>query len=270
MRSSRLVGLLAGAIAVLQLFGSSAAAAAPHTVLPGESLWSIAAANNFTTRTVAAYNGLSEDAQVYVGETIEIPTEAEGAAALAAAGTGTTSTGSSATHTVTRGESLSTIAYANGLDTATLASFNGLDPEAWLVIGQTIEIPASGSSAVSSDGTPLGSIPSPYGTLYLRSDAAAAWNALREEALAVYGVDLHPEGPLSAYRTYEQQADLYQQYIDGIGALAAPPGTSEHNFGIALDVATPEMRSIVDAIGGAYGWGKYTTPDEWWHITYGG
>ena len=45
-------------------------AAVPHTVQPGETLWSIAAANNLTTRTVAAYNGLSEDAQVVLGSTI--------------------------------------------------------------------------------------------------------------------------------------------------------------------------------------------------------
>jgi LysM repeat protein len=62
-----------------------ARAEVPHVVQPGETLWSIAASNNFTTRTIAVYNGLSEDAQVYAGETIQIPSEAEGAAALAAA-----------------------------------------------------------------------------------------------------------------------------------------------------------------------------------------
>ena len=35
-----------------------ASAEVAHTVAPGETLWSIAAANNLTTRTVAAYNGL--------------------------------------------------------------------------------------------------------------------------------------------------------------------------------------------------------------------
>src|SRR3954471_9777415 len=59
-----------------------ASAAAPHTVQPGETLWSIAAANNLTTRTVAAYNGLSEDAQVVLGSTINVPTTVEGYAAL--------------------------------------------------------------------------------------------------------------------------------------------------------------------------------------------
>src|SRR5687768_18132527 len=66
-----------------------AGAAVPHVVQPGETLWSIAAANNLTTRTVAAYNGLPEDAQVVLGSTIEVPTVDEGAAALASAGVDT-------------------------------------------------------------------------------------------------------------------------------------------------------------------------------------
>ena len=36
-------------------------------------MWSIAAANNFTTASLAAYNGLSPDAQVVLGSTVMIP-----------------------------------------------------------------------------------------------------------------------------------------------------------------------------------------------------
>jgi soluble lytic murein transglycosylase-like protein len=39
----------------------------------GETLWSIAAANNFSTAALAAYNGLSPDAQVVLGSTVMIP-----------------------------------------------------------------------------------------------------------------------------------------------------------------------------------------------------
>jgi LysM repeat protein len=274
------VNLLIGATAVVPLFAPPAHAAVPHTVQPGETLWSIAAASNFTTRTVAAYNGLSEDAQVQAGETIQIPTEAEGAAALAsvadtassAAGVSASSTGGpSVTHTVAPGESLWSIALANGVPETALASFNGLSPNAALIIGDRLRIPSSSAtSTVSATGIPLGAIPSPFGTMYLRSDAAAAWNSMRQESLNVYGVDLYPEGPLGAYRTYGQQAELYREYRNGTGARADPPGTSEHNLGIALDLATPEMRSIVDSIGPAFGWAKVTAPKEWWHITYVG
>ena len=58
-------------------------ASAPHSVQPGESLWSISAANNLTTRTVAVYNGLTEQAGLIAGTTIYVPTVEEGAAALA-------------------------------------------------------------------------------------------------------------------------------------------------------------------------------------------
>src|SRR5438094_1804735 len=79
---------------LLLAFGLVLAAAAPaaaavlHTVQPGETLWSIAAANNFTTRSLAAANGLSEDAQLAAGSTVQIPSEQEAAAALAGGPTG--------------------------------------------------------------------------------------------------------------------------------------------------------------------------------------
>ena len=63
MRRHRLCVLIPSA-----LFSFAAAPAASaevaHVVAPGETLWSIAAANNLTTRTVAVYNGVSEDHQV--------------------------------------------------------------------------------------------------------------------------------------------------------------------------------------------------------------
>src|SRR6186997_1862793 len=83
--SSVLATSLAAAIAAA--FGAApAGAAVPHTVQPGETLWSIAAANNLTTRTVAAFNGLSENSQVVLGSTIQVPTTVEGYAALQTAG----------------------------------------------------------------------------------------------------------------------------------------------------------------------------------------
>ena len=83
---TKVVCLVVAAIAV---FATQASAAVPHTVLPGETLWSIASANNFTTDSLAAYNGLSADTQVYTGETIQIPTDSEAAGAPASSGTST-------------------------------------------------------------------------------------------------------------------------------------------------------------------------------------
>ena len=77
---------------------------------------------------------------------------------------------------------------------------------------------------------------------YLASNAAANWNAMRQQSLSLYGIDLYPAGPLSAYRSYAQQLYLYDLYLSGQGSLAAPPGTSSHEYGIALDLADPSMR----------------------------
>jgi LAS superfamily LD-carboxypeptidase LdcB len=211
-----LVRSLACSLGGVAVAAGPASGAVSHTVLPGETLWSIAAANNLTTRTVAVYNGLPEDAGLIAGTTIQVPTVEEGAAALAGAA------------------------------------------------------PAAPAPTGVAPATGRAHVPSPYGDLHLAPAAADAWNAMRAEALAVYGVDLYPGGPVSAYRTYEQQAQLYEAFLGGYGAPANPPGSSSHELGTAVDVETPEMRWVVDQIGWKYGWGKVHAPGEWWHVDYVG
>lgn len=260
------------AAAAITMTAATAQAELPHVVQPGETLWSISAANNLTTRTVAVYNGLSEDAQVVLGQTIMVPTVEEGAAALASAPASTTTSTSSGTssattsgveHVVQPGETLWGVAAANGIAPADLAAANGLAEDAYLIAGSTITIPAAtggGTTASSSSGAPYGLTP----------EAAASWSQMDAQALSVYGVDLYPsEGPLSVYRTYEEQAHLYDLYLSGKGAPANPPGSSAHELGLAVDLADPAMRSVVDEIGGNYGWvAPYRS--EWWHIEYWG
>jgi LysM repeat protein len=218
-------------VALLALTAGSARAESTHRVVPGETLWSISAANNLTTRTVATYNGISEDAGLIAGTTIQVPTVAEGAASLATAQAG---------------------APAPATTVAPTASEAGsADP-----MGVVLSAPG------------MGHVPSPYGELHLDPAAADAWNAMREEALSVYGVDIYPAGPVSAYRTYEQQASLYAEFLAGTGAPANPPGMSQHELGVAVDVPTFEMRSVIDEIGWRYGWGKIHAPGEWWHVDY--
>ena len=254
---------------------SSAQASAPHVVGPGETLWSISAANNLTTRTVAVFNGLAEDAQVTEGQTIQVPTVDEGAAALAGAGitpgaspsadpgaTGSATAAPGGSHTVVAGETLSSIGAANGVTVADLAAANGLDPAAYLIVGTTLSIPAASASTAG-----MGHIPSPSGELHLEPAAAESWNAMRDDSIANYGVDLYPAGPASAYRTTEQQQELYDLYLSGQGAPANPPGTSSHESGTAVDVAEPAMRDVIDQIGSAYGW-VGTIPSEWWHVQH--
>lgn len=300
---------LLGAGVALAILAPAANAAVPHTVLPGETLWSIAAANNFTTDSLAAYNGLSPETQVYTGETIQIPTESEAAGAVAGTASSTTATSSTTTasptgtaHTVQPGESLSSVAAANGVSPGTLAADNGLSSDALLITGQQITVPAASGTTTSTPTTsstptatststpsttsssstppPSESQPSwtspiycpscPDGEAYLASNAAYNWNAMRQASLDTYGIDLYPAGPYSAYRSYGQQLYLYDEYLSGTGALAAVPGTSAHEYGTAVDLADPSMRTVIDQIGAAYGWAKTEASGEWWHVDYVG
>jgi LysM repeat protein len=237
---------LAFSLGGLLVTSGVAAAAVPHTVLPGETLWSISVANNLTTRTVATYNGLPENARLVQGTTIYVPTVQEGAAALASGAPGVAP--SQAASAAAPASSASAASASPGAGVATASPSTGA------------VVPAPG----------MGHVPSPYGDLHLMPAAAEAWNAMRAEALSVYGIDIDPGGPMSAYRTFEQQAELHEAFLAGYGAPANPPGTSSHESGTAVDVATPEMRSVIDRIGAKYGWSKVHAPGEWWHVDYVG
>ncbi len=64
-----------------------------------------------------------------------------------------------AAHTVQPGETLWSIASANGISTQTLAAANGISSEAHVIIGTTLQVPSAGTAApaASSGGTAGGS-----------------------------------------------------------------------------------------------------------------
>jgi soluble lytic murein transglycosylase-like protein len=210
-----LASFLAAGIAATVL-AAPAGAAAPHVVQPGETLWSIAAANNLTTRTVAAYNGLSEDSQVVLGSTLQVPTTVEGYAALQQAGlvpadpaatTGGTTTGTAATspataataapapssgpapqghYKVRSGDTLGGLARSSGVSVDAMAAMNGLDPSAPLLIGTVLKLP-SGAPA-----PPQASSPEPAQTVVPQASPAPTSTRLGaadiQSVAAQYGV----------------------------------------------------------------------------------
>ena len=60
----------------------------------------------------------------------------------------------SVSHTVTRGETLWSIAAANGMSTSTLAAANGLSPDHLVILGSTIQIPGAGGATSAATGAP--------------------------------------------------------------------------------------------------------------------
>jgi LysM repeat protein len=150
---SRRVAVAAGVMTFL-VSAAPAAAHVAHTVEPGETLWSIAAASNFTTRALAAANGLSEDAQVVAGSTIWVPSESEAAASLStgvpvAAGEAADSGAPPplGAYTVRAGDTLSGIAARSGVSTGELAWMNGLSPTSHVITGTVLKLPAGAAPA---------------------------------------------------------------------------------------------------------------------------
>jgi soluble lytic murein transglycosylase-like protein len=171
-------------LSALALAPGSAGAAVPHTVQPGETLWSIAAASNFTTRTVAAYNGLSPNGNVILGSTVLIPSVYEGSSALQRAGLlGTPQSTAPATpssapaasapvatssgpapegaYTVRLGDTLSALAARSGVPLRQVAAINGLSPEARIVAGTSMKLPSGSPIAASAAQQPVPAAPRP-------------------------------------------------------------------------------------------------------------
>jgi LysM repeat protein len=154
-----------------------ASAAAPHTVQPGETLWSIAAANNLTTRTVAAFNGVSENHQVVLGSTIMVPTTVEGYAALQQAGLAPADPAQAAVpatsapepqgaYTVRAGDTLSGLAAQTGVSVEAMAAMNGLDPDGYLLTGTVLKLPGGAPAPAQA------SEPAPTATVVPEADPA--------------------------------------------------------------------------------------------------
>lgn len=73
----------------------------------------------------------------------------------------------------------------------------------------------------------------------------------------------------SGYRSYEEQARLYNDWINGVPgqAQAAPPGRSNHNHGTAADLEyiSPEARDWVHSVAADLGL-HFPVPGENWHV----
>jgi hypothetical protein len=67
----------------------------------------------------------------------------------------------------------------------------------------------------------------------------------------------------SGFRSHDEQADLYARKP----GLAAPPGHSNHEFGLAADLAfaTPQARAQAHALAGQYGL-RFPMSYEPWHV----
>ncbi len=78
-----------------------------------------------------------------------------------------------------------------------------------------------------------------YGNITMRKEAAEALEALFAAAKEEQGFTLEA---VSGYRSYARQKAIYARKVQNTGSVAkaqllvAPPGTSEHQLGLAMDI----------------------------------
>ena len=166
------------AVVVTALAPATASAYFAHTVLPGESLSSIAAADGLSVAQLAAANGLSPAAQLITGTAVQIPpqtgtfmqaapvssssavvgdgdNDADDGVVASAATTGAavpvSTTTSSGSYVVQPGDTLSAIAARAGLSASSLAAANGISLNGPLIAGTALRLSGTSSSFVSSN-----------------------------------------------------------------------------------------------------------------------
>jgi D-alanyl-D-alanine dipeptidase len=145
-------------------------------------------------------------------------------------------------------------------------------------------MPVAGCNGGSVAGYPNGQLPT--GALcplwgapgaMLRADAAAAFNRMSRAFAGAFGEPLCVE---ASYRPYQRQVELYASMPAG---YAAVPGTSNHGWGLAVDLCggiqvdnSPEHMWLLDHAA-AYNWFHPAWampggggPHEPWHWEYAG
>ena len=166
---TKLNRLLVLSAAVALLVCAPAGASVTRTVLPGESLWSIATANGLSPASLAAANGLAADAYVIEGTDIVIPAAGETVSG-APSGGAPQPLGS---YVVRLGDTLTNIAERSGVPTASVAAMNGLDPSGVLQAGTVLKLPTGAALQPSAPAPDQRIVPdaAPYPTSEVVSSA---------------------------------------------------------------------------------------------------
>ena len=114
-----------------------------HTVDPGESLTSIAAADHVSVSALAGANHLAPDARLIAGSVLRIPPPGTGTRSPAAPTSARRTAPTTRHYTVRPGDTLTGVAARARVSTSYLANLNHLRPTALLIAGATLTVPGT-------------------------------------------------------------------------------------------------------------------------------
>lgn len=157
--------------------------------------------------------------------------------------------------------------FSNNIKRITAVPYDKVDPD-----DECFENQGQGKNCAWKDGKILGkidleSIPTSPAIKYkvrVKPEVAKAFNAMRSAAQG----DNIEIGSVSGFRTYKQQADAHRRKP----TLALPPGTSNHQQGIAIDIdvqTDAKTYQWLSENAHKYGFAR-TVSYEPWHWVYFG
>ncbi len=215
MKTWRLLIPIVAVFSLLFLVVSIASADTTYVVKPGENLFRIALKHGLTTQELAAYNGIINPDRVFAGQVLQIPDKGTTAgqpapqAVLPAASTST----SEATHLVKRGEILSRIALQYGLSPLAIAQANGIGNPSLIYAGQTLVIPAGGTTTASTAPAQVPEAAPPpvtYGNRWIDVNLSTQRLTAYEADRPVYSAPISSGRP--PYYTVTGQFQIYLRY----------------------------------------------------------
>jgi N-acetylmuramoyl-L-alanine amidase len=235
-----------------------------HVVTPGESLYSVAAADGLSVAQLAAANGISPDTQLITGSTLMIPPQGANAGVTvptstpvasssgsAVAGDGdadsddtgavasgtpvSTSSSSGGSYVIQPGDTLTAIASRAGMSVAQLAAINGIDPNAPILYGTALRLSGSGSAPT-----------------FVSTSSSSSVGASEPVGAVAQG---NPSNP--PYPTPERvSASEVGQIANANGvppALAQAVGWQESGFNNDL-VSSADARGVMQILPGTWDW----------------
>lgn len=259
----------------LLILPAPASAAFVHTVLPGESLSSVAATDGLTVSELAAENGLAPTTELIAGSQLAIPPQGTGTVEASVAveqadgdadaddeagappGSATPSSGQ---YVVQPGDTLTAIAERSGTTVEQLAAANSLNPEAPLLSGVTLAVngslgtatPAVATETPSAPATPSGQyLVQPGDTLTAIAERSGTTVA---QLAAANGLD--PEGPLLAGMTLAVNASAGT--ATPAVATEASPATSS-SAAATSSASAAASQPVGEAAAGSSGGPPYPT-----------
>jgi LysM repeat protein len=273
MRARFLIPLVAAATLIAP---ASASAFFQHTIMPGESLSSIAAQDGLTVAQLAAANGMSTEQMLLAGGVVQIPPRsatAVSSTALVASGTtsaaaapvstgATTSTGVSSSsgggdYLVRPGDTLTSIAARAGTSIAAIAAANGLDADGILPAGRRLTVfglPPSASPTAPSAAPVAHASTSTASTAVPVSTSSGTSGGAETQPVGepAQGSPTNPPYPTPERLSASQIGSIAAQ--NGVpGSLADAIAWQESGFNNDL-VSSADARGIMQILPGTWDW----------------